>query len=301
MRTIEKAFLSCAIVAAAGLLDARVALATGGSCNNPMGGTITVVSVPPGSTEPGACTVEDPAAPACASSGGWTGIEYQVTGGSATDVVSTLVTVNNTVLPNQVYLSAGYYLKDPCTVPNGGGDPTTGLGKYSCHERALRVKVGPITLPDSSPAQGFWVLVKGNKQPIPTTIAQKRGVCPNKTVAILGLGLDIPEGCVSTCGSFNPHQGVKNLQIVSWEGCVIEKHFSPTTGAFLGVSTDTPGCTIEVGDFNNSLNPPRPVTNLTLTDTSGTEAITFADGDATSGDSSCFNTFVGGVYARVCR
>lgn len=109
-------------------------------------------------------------------------------------------------------------------------------------------------------------------------------------------------GCVSTCGNFNAKQAVTNLQIVAWEGCVITKHFDATTGAFLGVSTDTPGCSVQVGDFNHQdTNPPKPVSGLTLSDGSGSEQITFGDGSATSGDNSCFSTFVGGVYSRVCR
>jgi hypothetical protein len=226
--------------------------------------------------------------------------------------VTTLVTVNNTSpTSNVVAFPSGYSLQPACTAANGGGDLTTDLGEYSCHERALRVKVGTITRPDLSSAQGFWVLVKGNKQPLLTSISQKRGLlCPIKSTAIVGLGLDIPEGCVSSCGNFNAHQAVSNIKIVVWEGCQITKYFSPTTGAFQGVTAapldipNPPNCDVAVGEYNTA-NAPKPVTGLLLQDTSTTgspqEPVTFADGDATSGNGSCFNTFVGGVYSRVCH
>jgi hypothetical protein len=295
MRTIEKAFLSCAIVAVAALLAATPAMATGsgsGSCTYPVSGAIEVISVPPGAPEgvTGACPVAqaDLATPPtpCKSHGEWTGIQYRFADYKAGDVITTLVTVNNTTA--NVSVPTGF-----TAYALGTGEPKTGLGTSSVHERAIKITA-------LAADKTFWVLVKGNKQPLLTSVAVKRGsYCTLKSYAVLGLGLDIPEGCVSTCGNFNAKQAVKNIQIVVWEGCEITKYFSPTTGAFQGVTVTGEGCTVLPGEglYDGGVTPPPPVTGLFL----GDEQVTFGDGDATTGDNSCFNTFVGGVYARVCK
>jgi hypothetical protein len=180
----------------------------------------------------------------------------------------------------------------------GSGESKTGLGKYSVHERAIRITaVNPAD-------KTFWVLAQGRKQPILTSVAVRRSYsfCPVKSFAVLGLGLDIPEGCVSTCGAFNPKQGVKTGENFVWEGCSGTKWRDSATGAFLGLTTETPGCLVEVGEYLNGDKPVRPITDITLSDPLSTaEGLTFGDGDATQGDNSCFYTFVGGVYAKLCR
>jgi hypothetical protein len=307
MRTIEKAFLSCALVAAAALLAATPAMATNPPANQCAGFNPAIsIVLQPGATEPGACTVAAydalSATPKCKDqstcSGNcgadYTGIQYKISGGGfspTVDLVSTLVTANNLVPPNQVLFAPGGTTPYGAgSASGGGGDTNTGLGKYSVHEQAYKVKVNP--------ADGtFWVLVLGNKQPVQTSIAVKKGNCSSsciKSVGILGLGLDLPEGCVSTCGGFNFHQAVNSIQLVSWEGCQISKYFSPTTGVFQGVTVDPP-CTVTVGAYN--VDGPQPVSGLGL----GGDTITFGTGDVIIGDASCINTFVGGVYSRVCR
>lgn len=297
MRKKIKAFLSCTVVAAALLLAAPRAMATGTCTFNP---DIMVVSAPPGAPvgTTGACFVADAdvaSNPTCKTNGEWTGIKYKTTGVSTSDLIATLVTVNNTVSPNQIRVfpvPSGSVFYPAGTVSGGGGDPNTGLGKYSAHEQAIKVKLS---------ADGtFWVLVKGNKQPVQTSIAMKKSglFCPVKTFQRLGLGLDVPEGCVSTCGNFNPKQAVKNSQIFRWEGCEFMKMFDSTTGSFLGVQlteNSDPACRVDKGEFQGD--GPQPVTDLQL----GGEAVTFADGDATTGDNSCYTTLVGGRYARVCK
>lgn len=276
MRNMKKAFLFCAVLATSSLFDPTAAMATCPAIN----GTVAVVNGP--------CPVATPETPACGSGGDWTGIEYEYADYKSGDVIATLVTVNNNET-TEIKVPTGFTYYTP-----GAGEPKTLLGKLSYHERPIR-----ITAVDAN--KKFWVLVKGRSQALLTSVAVRRSpsFCAVKSFAVLGLGLDLPEGCVSTCGNFNPKQAVKNLQIVAWEGCIIEKHFSATTGAFLGlsVSPTTPECSVDVGDVNDPDNPPQPVTGLML----GTEQVTFGDGDATTGDASCFNTFVGGVYARVCR
>jgi hypothetical protein len=212
----------------------------------------------------------DPTAPACASEGGWTGIEYQVTGGLATDVVSTLVTANNAVLPNQVYLPTGFSLKPDCTAANGGGDLTTDIGEYSCHERALRVKVNT----DGT----FWVIVKGRKEAIPTSIAQKRGSCPTKSTAILGLGLDAAPVAPVT-------------ETLRHEQCAVEFSSDRITGAFLSAkltADSDPDCQFFVDDVQNL----RLVLN-------GTDigSANYGEGYTNTGAGSCTTRVIGGkVY-----
>lgn len=278
-----KALLSCALMTAAGLLDATPAMAT--FCTTPISGTIVVVSVPPGAPvgETGACPVKDPLSPTCASQGDWTGIKYQITGGQASDLVSTLVTVNNTVSPNSVTL----FPSGSTFYPAVTGDPYTGLGKYSSHERAVKVKVNT----DGT----FWVLVKGNKQPLPTSIVQKRGYCPIKSTQILGLGLDLPEGCVSSCGNFAPTQTLTKTEIVKFKECEVEFTRSVVTGAVTGFSktaNSDPACSVKEGS----------VSDLEVKDgDTSLGNVSFGDGFVSSGEESCNTRFIGGRYYTVCN
>jgi len=112
--------------------------------------------------QPGACTSE------CGPD--YTGIQYEITG--AVDYVATLVTADNTVVP-----STCTSVYPPCK-----GDEKIGLGKYSCHEQAVKPKIVD---------NKFWIIVEGNKQAIQTSVAAKKY---SKTLcsAILGLGVDAP-------------------------------------------------------------------------------------------------------------
>ena len=201
-------------------------------------------------------------------------------------MVSTLVTVNNTVSPNSVTL----FPSGSTFYPAVTGDPNTGLGKYSSHERAVKVKVNT----DGT----FWVLVKGNKQPLPTSIVQKRGLfCPIKSTQILGLGLDLPEGCVSSCGNFAPSQTLTKTEIVKFKECEVEFTRSLVTGAVIGSEgTDllSGDCVLRTGS----------VGELTVSGAglpTGDNKVSFGDGFVSSGEESCNTRFIGGRYYTVCQ
>jgi hypothetical protein len=164
MQTYKKAILFCVAVAALGLASAASAVAGGWqktSCSsfNP---NIVVLEGP--------CPVADPNQPECGSSGDYTGVMYQNTGSYA-DHLATLVTRNNIVS-----VATGNQSYDACD-----GDPVTGLGKLSCHEKA--VKVNPA---DQTTA--FWIVVDGYKQGIETSVVAKKGSCV-KSFPVVGLGL----------------------------------------------------------------------------------------------------------------
>lgn len=118
----------------------------------------------------GPCPVSSAAGPTCADSGQYTGIKYHVTG--VADHVATVVTKYNTVST-----ATGNQSYDPCV-----GDPVTGLGKYSCHEKA--VKLNPV-----DQTQNFWVVVGGQKGPVLQSVAAKKG-SKTEACAIVGLGVE---------------------------------------------------------------------------------------------------------------
>ena len=53
----------------------------------------------------------------------------------------------------------------------GDGDRVTGLGKYSKHEKALKVN------PNAAASGEFWVVVRGAVSAIPSSVALKKGYC----------------------------------------------------------------------------------------------------------------------------
>jgi hypothetical protein len=283
-------FLACAAVATIGLSAATPAMAT--FCTQPINATITVVSVPPGAPAGtvGACPVknDDLGAPKCSSQGEWTGIKYATTGLKSTDLVSTLVTANNLVAPNQIYLFTGYSLYPAGTSSSGGGDTNTGLGRFSAHEQALKVKL------DADGA--FWVLVKGNKQPLPTSVAVKRGsFCPVKTYSVLGLGLDLPEGCVSSCGNFAPSQALTSKEIVKFKECEVFYEKDLISGEIKNFDKTDVSSTCSV--FEGSVKD-LSIQGLGLP--AGADKVSFGDGVVSSGEESCNTRFVAGRYYTVC-
>ena len=171
---IRMAFLSCTVVAMAALLAPTAVLATGSgySCST-FTPNIAIVEGP--------CPVifNDPLGPSCERPGDATGIKYQ-NSGTLADHLATLVTVNN-----NVGNLSGCQLYSACS-----GDPLTGLGKYSCHEQAIKINPANQTV-------GFWVVAqataanKTQRLPVLTSIVAKKGSCI-KSKAILGLGLEAP-------------------------------------------------------------------------------------------------------------
>ena len=201
MRT-RTAYLSCAIVAAFGLLVPSDVMATGswGGCSS-FAPVITVLEGP--------CPVSDPSIPACTGQGNYTGIKYQNTG-SAADHLATLVTRNN-----DLSLATGNQVYSACS-----GDPLTGLGKYSCHEKAVKINPSEQTV-------AFWVVVSGRKAPIETSIAAKKGSCI-KSFPIAGLGLEGPNAFLTT----------QKTETLVFKGCAVTFELNPTTGEVVNAYND---------------------------------------------------------------
>jgi hypothetical protein len=264
----RKLLLSSAIAGAVGLLTATAAMAWDDHTCSCTGFTpaVTVVQGP--------CPVSDPTNPVCVSQGDWTGVQYKNTG-TAADYLSTLVTVNNvvsTATGNQAYSACS-------------GDPTTKLGKYSCHEQAVKVNT-------AQQATGFWVVAKGTvgkgqRQPILTSIAAKKGSC-TQSFAVMGLGLE---------AQTSPFQTLKKTETVVFKGCAVTFEFDSlgnVTDAFNDVSKSDPTATcsdIIVATADK----------LTLTvDVPGAGNLglgQFGDGYISTGTNSCTTRMVGGkVY-----
>ena len=287
-------FLACAAVATAGLSAATPAMAT--FCTQPINATITVATPIPGGPvagSVGACPVKDAdltaGTPKCSSQGEWTGIRYATTGLRTSDLISTLVTANSTVAPNQIALfPLGSSLYAPGSANGGGGDTNTGLGKYSVHEQAVKVKLN---------ADGtFWVLVKGNKQPLPTAIAVKRGsYCPIKSYNVLGLGLDLPEGCVSSCGNFAPSQALVSREVTKFKECEVFFDKNLTNGTISAFDKTDPLSPCQV--FEGSVKD-LSIQGLGLPP--GADKVSFGDGVVSSGEESCNTRFVAGRFYTVC-
>ncbi len=262
---IKIAFVSCAVVAMATLLAPTDVLAGGSSSScSSFAPSIAIVEGP--------CPVifNDPLGPSCSRPGDATGIKYKNSGTPA-DHLATLVTTNNTLSTqngNQVY--------GACS-----GDPVTGLGKNSCHEKAVKINPADQTL-------AFWVVTRGiapsksQRLPILTTISAKKGSCV-KSFAILGLGLEGP----------SVFQASKKTETIVFKGCAVKFDTNPLTGEVISAANDPsqsdPGanCSDLIIDAVSEL-------SLTLGGKPlGTGQI--GDGYISSGTGSCTTRVIGGV------
>jgi hypothetical protein len=249
---------------AAGLLAAPAAMASGGcSTFNP---TVTVIAGP--------CPVDSANPTACLPSGDKTGIKYKITGASP-DHAAVVVTANNTpVLPS------GFQAYAACA-----GDPATGLGKYSCHERAVKVN------PNASAAGEFWLVVAGQRTPVLQAIALKKGSCV-KSFAVAGLGFDV-----------NPFQAAQKVETINFKGCAVKFVYDVGTGAVLSATLDPdestkPPCGTSPNDGTCCAFYDDDVTNLELTlNGQPLGAGQFGEGYVSSGVNSCTTRVIGGkVY-----
>ena len=128
MRSKKMTFLSCAIVAAIGLLASPSAMATGSLLVPSFAPTVTILAGP--------CPVTARQPHRLRAGRGVHRLHRdQVQGHGQPGPRRHLVTANNTVL-----VPSGFQVYPACD-----GDPVTGLGKYSCHEEA--VKVNPTRPP----------------------------------------------------------------------------------------------------------------------------------------------------------
>jgi hypothetical protein len=262
MRSKKMAFLCCAIVAAMSLLASPAAMATGGSNS-------CAAFAPNVEVVEGPCPVSDPSNPVCTGQGAYTGIKYQNTGTCA-DHLATLVTRDSIVS-----LATGNQVYSACS-----GDPLTGLGKLSCHEKA--VKVNPATQ-----TTAFWVVVQGTKDPIETSVVAKKGSCL-VSKALPGLGQDAPAAPVT--------------EILQHGACAVEFTLNAVTGkvqsAKLTQASLDAGCESPSMGSDGTLNG-KPAENLELVLGGVSLGFTnFGEGYVNTGSASCTTRIVGGrVYS----
>lgn len=257
-------FFCLALVVAVGLLAAPAAMATG-NCST-YAPTVTVE---------GPCPVVDPAFPACADAGGYTGIKYTV-GGSPSDHAAVLVTKNNEIVP-----VANRPVFEPCV-----GDNVTGLGKNSCHERTVKLSGSGYT-------STFWIVVKGTKTAALQSIALKKhsSNCV-KSLAVAGLGFDV-----------NPFQAAQKVETVNFKGCAVKFVYDVATGSVLSAAIDPdestkPPCGTSPNDGTCCAFYDDDVSNLELTlNGQPLGAGQFGEGYVSSGVDSCTTRVIGGkVY-----
>ena len=260
MRMSHKVFL-CTALAGMVLAAAPLAMANGNSC------TFTLSFA-----TDGPCPVSDPNNPVCSADGGYTGIKYTNTG-STLDHAATLVTHNNTSIT--LVSPTGGQLFTECT-----GDTLSGLGRYSCHEKAVKINGLPA-------GQAFWIVVPGQKAPIDTSIVGKK--CGTfKSIAIVGLGLDTPAATLT--------------QTLTEGECSVEFTFNAATGTVIGAKlTDTSvanGCSSpSLGADGRVINPLSADALKVDIPGVGPADLKFGDGYFKSGDASCTTKVVGGkVY-----
>lgn len=266
---IRMAFLSCTVLAMAALLAPTAALATGSSSCSTFNPVVEI--------KKGPCPVTSGSPADCAASGAYTGIKYKITEASP-DHAATLVTENNIPL-----VPSGFQKYDP-----GLGDPVTGLGKYSKHERALKVN------PNHAATGEFWVVVPGAKSAIPSSIALKKGSCI-KSFLIDGLGFDAPVAPVT--------------EILTHGECSVEFTMNAVTGTVLKAkftSDSAVGCTSpSISTTEPGVIDPAPVTTLEVFQDGESlgSAVNFGSGFFQSGTTSCTTKIVGGkvyTYGKPC-
>jgi hypothetical protein len=242
----RKAFLSCAIAAAAVLLAAPVARATDPpmSCQTTFGDALWAIEVTAGPCKV-ACSQAGSTSPmTCNPSGACTGIEYRVTGSlGSPDHLATLVQGGGIRAGN------GNQIYAPCV-----GDPVTKIGLYSCHEQAIKIN------PESD-VNRFKLVVNGDKEPILTSIVAKKGY-QKGACKIAGLGSAAEPAtagaCVPNCGGFDPFQTITRSEVLTFKPaasnpCSVRFDYDSTTGDVVHAElTDDSGhCDLLVSDVEN--------------------------------------------------
>jgi len=210
---IRKAFLSCCVVAALGLLPTQTAMATGGT-------PTAAPPAPPTSCATGLFQVEVSSGPSFVSctptasnpSGQCTEIEYQVVSGGKPDHVAAAEGIGI-----QYVVGPGNQWYPPCA-----GDPVTDVGEKSCHEQAAKFN------PTSSVLK-FKIGLAGHRTSGATTVATKKGSNIGGC-RILGIGL---EG-----GATSEFQIVQKAETQDFKGCAVT-FIHDSTGAVLSAELNT--------------------------------------------------------------
>lgn len=283
MRDKKKAFLSCAIVAAATLLATPAAMASGGGSSSCSASpSIEVAADAYGVPTP--CPVKIVlGVPQCTGpneAAELTGIRYKKkAGASSFDHVATLVTSNNSIV-----IPSGYQVFTNCK-----GDPVTQLGYRSCNVNTVKVN-------GTTAAADFWVVVSGRKLPVDSAMATKSGSSSSsiKCFPIRGLGL--------TASSDQLIQQVQ--RVTSQDGCAVDFITDSLTGEVLSAkltpesidnNCNSPSLNVD-GETINPLNAEE--FELTRPGFPGNYGKwKFGEGYVRSGDNSCTTRIIGGrVY-----
>lgn len=277
MRT-SKAFLSCAVVVAAGLLTAPAVTASHSSS-----GTNTPTpapSPPPTSCSTGLFQIKVTSGPSfvscTAADGQCTEIEYTVISGGTPDHVAVLEGVG-------VWSAEGEGIQ---WYKPGAGDPVTDLGERSYHEQAVKFN------PTGSSLQ-FTIRLAGQRKPSPTSVATKKG---SKVGAcrILGIGLET---------AASPFQSTQKNETVNFKGCAVTFVRNSLTGEIVSAALDPeqsslPACTVSDPPCCSELITSNiDKLSLTLEGFGDLGAGQIGDGYVSSGTGSCTTRVIGGrVY-----
>lgn len=276
----RKAFLSLAVLAAAGLLVAMPAMAA----DPPPSNACTTTN------GWGVATTEGLTYVPCAS-GTCTRIKYDVTGGTP-DHVATFIRAE----AGQASAPLGGSLTQtaPC-----GGESVIGVGANAvCHETIARFNN------QSTKAASFTLQVNGRRKPITTSVVVKKGNSQGGC-RIVGFGLEDAlsggDACVSSCGNFNANQSVRKVETFKFKNCEVTFAFDLTTGSVEEFSADPvvgsgASCTPKEGPISELL-----VNGGIISPGDPNEEVTFGDGWINSGQDSCTTRLVGGRYYSVCQ
>jgi hypothetical protein len=194
MRTTSKAFLSCAILAAA-LLAAGGAMAADPDPLAPQYKTCSAAGITVTTTGPEAC-------------GSNTCVTYNVTSTATPDHAGTFVRAEATLLS-----ISGSPSVTTCNTATSAasGDGSFGLGaNLLCHEKFIRWNN------QTAKAKSFTYQVDGVRKPIITSVVMKKGNNQG-TCQMVGVGfLDDTVGgaCVSSCGNFAPKQTILKEEVL---------------------------------------------------------------------------------------
>jgi hypothetical protein len=254
MRTRNKAFLSCAFLGGVLLMATGAMAQTPTSC---YAGTYFVETAGPSTVSCNGATCTE--------------ITYDVSGGKPDHVAAVVASGDTDCAEKSIKSVTGTNLSGHQNYFPGEGEPITGLGKWSCHDEAVKVN------PNGS-VSSFTITVYGARGPAPKSVVTKKG---NKvgSCEILGIGED---GAASAAPV---------TETLTHGECSVVFTLNSLTGSVINaeLSDDSPsGCQF----FDN------PVSELELAlDGESLGTAQFGDGYVQSGTASCTTRVVGGrVY-----
>jgi hypothetical protein len=263
------------------------------SCTTPSGWTIAVTQ-PLGAAAQGPCATNQTSQTgplACTEGGVNTGIEYTVSGTTATpDHVFSFVHV--TKAGDVAFVGGG---NEGVVYPLCQGDTLSGVGAFGCHEQAARLNA------EAGKANTFKIILNGQREAIGSSVVVKKGKTTD-SCKIVGLGLEVVVNtnvaCVSSCGNFDPHQTIKKLETIKFKGCAATFEYDLTTGevvnAFADHTHDDQGVTCS--DMTTD-NVDQLTVSLANTPIGGSGIGRFGDGFISTGNDSCTTRVIGGkVY-----